>query len=102
MPLGDDGRPAGTGAAPPAAGALLAGRYLLGAQLGSGGMGRVHAAQDRKLEREVAVKLLVSASPDADVLRRFEREALAAGSLQHPNIVARSSTRARRTATRSW
>jgi tetratricopeptide (TPR) repeat protein len=76
------------GAPPAATGAVLADRYVLGALLGKGGMGRVYSARDRKLQRDVAVKLLGSASPDRDALRRFSREALAAGSLQHPNVVA--------------
>jgi tetratricopeptide (TPR) repeat protein len=72
----------------PGPGAVLGDRYELGAVLGSGGMGRVLAARDRKLQRDVAVKVLSAAAPDPDVLRRFEREALAAGSVQHPNVVA--------------
>ncbi|HUJ28461.1 MAG TPA: serine/threonine-protein kinase, partial [Myxococcales bacterium] len=69
-------------------GEILAGRYVLGSLLGSGGMGRVYAAQDRKLARDVALKILSAARPEPEVLRRFEREAMAAGSLQHPNVVA--------------
>jgi tetratricopeptide (TPR) repeat protein len=72
----------------PLTGSLLANRYELGALLGKGGAGHVYTARDRKLQREVAVKLLSSASPGADAMRRFSREALATGSLQHPNIVA--------------
>jgi tetratricopeptide (TPR) repeat protein len=75
-------------ASDPRSGAVLAGRYALGSLLGSGGVGRVYAARDRKLQRDVAVKVLGSAAPDPDALRRFGREALAAGSVQHPNIVA--------------
>jgi tetratricopeptide (TPR) repeat protein len=79
-------------AAPPDAGlltgSLLANRYELGALLGKGGVGQVYAARDRTLQREVAVKLLSSASPGPDAMQRFSREALATGSLQHPNIVA--------------
>ena len=74
--------------ATPGPGAVLADRYELGAVLGSGGMGRVLVARDRKLQRDVAIKLLSAAMPDPDVLQRFEREVLAAGSLQHPNVVA--------------
>jgi eukaryotic-like serine/threonine-protein kinase len=75
-------------ASDPRSGAVLAGRYALGALLGSGGVGRVYTARDRKLQRDVAVKVLGSTAPDADAVRRFGREALAAGSVQHPNIVA--------------
>src|SRR5205814_7071513 len=49
-----------------------------------GGMGRVYVALDRKLQRKVAIKLL---SP-AHTLERFEREARAAGALNHPNVMA--------------
>ncbi|HEX4381494.1 MAG TPA: protein kinase [Myxococcales bacterium] len=68
-------------------GAVLIDRYVLGALLGRGGMGYVHEAVDLKLRRAVAVKLLGSATPDSESLRRFSREALAAGSLSHPNVV---------------
>ncbi|HEX4386548.1 MAG TPA: protein kinase [Myxococcales bacterium] len=68
-------------------GTVLIDRYVLGAVLGRGGMGLVHEAVDLKLQREVAVKLLGSATATAESLRRFSREALAAGSLQHPNVV---------------
>jgi tetratricopeptide (TPR) repeat protein len=72
----------------PETGAVLAGRYELSTLLGKGGMGYVYAARDRKLMRDVAVKLLGSATLERDALRRFGREALAAGALQHPNVVA--------------
>jgi TolB-like protein len=75
-------------AAVPGPGSVLVDRYVLGALLGKGGMGHVYAARDRKLQREVAVKLLGSAVPDREALRRFGREALAAGAVQHPNVVA--------------
>jgi TolB-like protein len=68
-------------------GTVLVDRYLLGAVVGRGGMGLVHEAIDLKLQRSVAVKLLGTASPDGESLRRFSREALAAGSLSHPNVV---------------
>lgn len=66
-------------------GTVLVDRYLLGAVLGQSGLGLVHAAVDLKLRRDVAVKLLGSASADSEQLRRLSREALAAGSLQHPH-----------------
>ena len=68
-------------------GDVLIDRYVLGALLGKGGMGYVHEAVDLKMQRPVAVKLLGAISPDGESLRRFSREALAAGSLQHPNVV---------------
>src|SRR5262245_29417277 len=65
------------------------GRYLIRFKLGEGGMGEVYRAQDEKLNRDVALKVLPSAfSKDQDRLLRFEQEAQAAGALNHPNILA--------------
>ncbi len=65
------------------------GPYEVLAPLGAGGMGEVYRARDPRLRRDVAIKVLpVSFSKDADRLRRFEREARAAGVLSHPNITA--------------
>src|SRR5262245_23846981 len=65
------------------------GRYEILAKLGEGGMGEVYRARDAKLNRDVAIKVLpVSYSHDPDRLRRFEQEAEAAGTLNHPNILA--------------
>ncbi len=64
------------------------GAYDQLALVGRGGMGVVYAARDTRLGRKVAVKLLrpaLTGNPDA--LRRFEQEARAASSLNHPNIV---------------
>jgi protein kinase-like protein len=70
-------------------GELIAERYELGPLLGRGGMADVHAGTDRRLRREVAIKLLRSEmAARADVRRRFEAEALAAARLTHPNAVA--------------
>ena len=56
---------------------------------GCGRDGTVYRARDTRLGREVAIKVLPSAfATDADRLRRFEREARAAGQLNHPNILA--------------
>jgi Tol biopolymer transport system component len=65
------------------------GPYEILAPLGAGGMGEVYRARDARLKREVAVKVLpASFSKDPERLRRFEQEAQAAGSLNHPGITA--------------
>jgi serine/threonine-protein kinase len=69
-------------------GQVIAGRYEIGDRLGLGGMSTVHLAFDRRLEREVAVKLLAEhLADDPAFVARFKREALAAARLVHPNIV---------------
>src|SRR3954468_16204578 len=66
----------------------VAGRYVLGAVLGRGGMGEVRVAHDQRLDRDVAVKVLDGRSREKpDVLARFEYEARAAAALVHPNVV---------------
>lgn len=68
---------------------VLDGRYRLGDLLGRGGMGEVRAAEDLRLGRSVAVKLLrADLASDADLRRRFEAEARAAARISHPNAVA--------------
>jgi tRNA A-37 threonylcarbamoyl transferase component Bud32 len=70
-------------------GRILDGRYQLGSLLGVGGMARVYLADDRVLERRVAVKVLSSPyAQDPVFVERFRREARAAARLSHPNIVA--------------
>ncbi|HXO36105.1 MAG TPA: protein kinase [Candidatus Acidoferrales bacterium] len=63
------------------------GPYEIQSPLGAGGMGEVYRARDTRLERAVAIKILpahLSASPEAK--QRFDREARAISSLNHPNI----------------
>ncbi len=62
------------------------GRYEVKALLGEGGMGKVYSARDKKLERDVAVKVITGAVDD-EQRRRFHREARAMGKLRHPNII---------------
>jgi serine/threonine protein kinase/TolB-like protein/Flp pilus assembly protein TadD len=65
----------------------LIGRYRVHSLLGSGGMGDVYLAEDLRLERKVALKLLPEdLSSDQDRLRRFEQEARTASALSHPNV----------------
>src|SRR6185295_3910796 len=66
----------------------MLGRYEVRSPLGSGGMGEVYLAFDSSLHRAIAVKVLrTDLTNNKDRLRRFEREAHAASSLNHPNIL---------------
>ena len=64
------------------------GRFQLRELLGNGGFGQVYQAFDPRLDRDVALKLLLQTNPDERVMERFFREARAASRLDHPNIVA--------------
>ena len=67
---------------------MLAGRYEVGRLLGTGGMAEVYEGHDRLLARRVAIKILLAQyAHDPAFLARFRREAQAAASLSHPNIV---------------
>ena len=64
------------------------GHYRIERLIGQGGMGEVYRAQDPRLRRDVAIKVLPEAfASDLDRLRRFEHEARAASALNHPNIL---------------
>jgi serine/threonine-protein kinase len=68
---------------------LLGGRYKLGEMIGTGGMADVYVAEDTRLARQVAVKVLRSdLARDPSFVARFRKEALAAAALNHPGIVA--------------
>src|SRR5262245_10095951 len=64
------------------------GHYQILSLLGAGGMGEVYLAQDTRLRRRVALKLLPARfMQNAERVRRFEQEARAASALNHPNIL---------------
>jgi serine/threonine protein kinase len=65
------------------------GPYEIISPLGAGGMGEVYRARDKKLDRDVAIKVLPEAvASDTEGLARFEREAKAVAALSHPNILS--------------
>ena len=65
------------------------GPYEILAPIGAGGMGEVYRAQDTRLKREVALKILPEAlAHDPARRQRFDQEARAVAALNHPNIVA--------------
>ena len=65
------------------------GPYEVVAAIGAGGMGQVYRARDKRLGRDVAIKVIApSLAADPDRVRRFELEARAAAALNHPNILA--------------
>src|SRR5699024_8830728 len=64
-------------------------RYEIIKSIGEGGMANVYLAYDTILDRNVAIKVLRGdLANDEKFVRRFQREALSASSLSHPNIVA--------------
>src|SRR6476660_2980466 len=65
------------------------GSYEILSAIGAGGMGEVYRARDKRLARDVAIKILPEAfSADAERLSRFQREARVLASLNHPHIAA--------------
>ncbi len=63
------------------------GRYEIRSKIGAGGMGEVYLAEDTRLHRKVALKVLpADLASNQDRMRRFEQEATSAAALNHPNI----------------
>src|SRR5688572_16720476 len=72
----------------PAAGLLIGERYELVRELARGGMGSVWLCQDKKLRRNVAIKLMVPLwAASSDARSRFEREAMAVAQLKSSHVV---------------
>jgi Protein kinase domain len=67
-------------------GTVLTGRFRLEELLGSGAGGEVWRARDLKLQRDVAIKLMLSPDADSVAFRRFRREATLPSGMQHPGI----------------
>jgi Tol biopolymer transport system component len=63
------------------------GPYEIVAHIGAGGMGEVWRARDKRIGRDVAIKVLPEFAAGDDRVRRFEQEARAAGALNHPGLV---------------
>ena len=60
--------------------------YRITRKLGQGGMGIVHAAHDERIDRQVAIKMILDAGADATARERFWREARAAAAVSHPHV----------------
>ena len=73
----------------PRIGSVLSEKYAVKREIGAGGMGKVYEGQHIHIGRRVAIKFLLSEyAAHPEILRRFENEARAAGSLEHENIAA--------------
>jgi serine/threonine protein kinase len=69
-------------------GTIIAGRFRVGRLIGEGGMGSVYEAQHLVLPRRFAIKVLrPEVSRDQTFVERFRREAIAAASIEHPNVI---------------
>ena len=64
------------------------GHFRIVRRIGEGGMGHVYLADDLRLDRQVALKVLAHGSPSPEQIARFEREAKATAGLNHPNILS--------------
>ena len=77
--------------------------YRILEKLGAGGMGQVYLAEDMKLGRKIAIKILSQEfTTNKDRLHRFEQEACAASALNHPNILTIHEVRKTVSSLRHW
>jgi len=77
-----------TATAQPILEGIVAGRYRVSKLLGMGGMGAVYLAEKVALRKQVALKVLLAEfARDPAIVARFEREAISAASIKHPNVV---------------
>jgi serine/threonine protein kinase len=92
QPVGTSDRPsARPGGSASLVGTMVGGRYHIDGILGEGGMGTVYAAEHALMRKRVALKIMHPVmSQNPDMVARFEREAMAAGHIDHPNIAAAS------------
>ncbi|MBM4409525.1 MAG: serine/threonine protein kinase, partial [Chloroflexi bacterium] len=89
QPPGPRRRPIDYARVMPHVGDILVGRYRIDAPLGSGGSAMVYRAHDLRLQRDVALKILLpNLAQDQAVAHRFEREARSLAAVNHPGIVA--------------
>jgi hypothetical protein len=83
--------PAGENFVTSLVGTIVADRYRVEQLLGEGGMGAVYRAQHIHMQKDVALKVLhQSMSSNQEVVKRFEREAVAAAKVMHPNVAGAS------------
>jgi serine/threonine-protein kinase len=87
MSHGTDDTQVGDSSDPGAGAAKAVPGYALGERIGKGGMGEVVLARDERIGRDVALKRLRAAAPQADAVARFLREARIQARLEHPAIV---------------
>jgi serine/threonine-protein kinase len=72
-------------------GSVVGGRYRIERPLGEGAMGAVYLAEHVHMRKQVALKVLLSeARENKEIVARFEREAIAAAHIDHPNVVSAS------------
>ncbi len=91
-PTSSQGSPAAPAAAATmtgeiAKGAMIADRYRIEAKIGQGGMASVYRAHDLELGEDIAMKLFLQPSEDAQLIARFKQELTLSRGLSHPNIV---------------